>query len=98
MKEGNTMKKSNIAIMAAMVLIAWTSNVYAAEILGYPIVAKQAKFYSILLGVIAASAAMVSISYLCLWLADLKKSARVPKPVASRTFAGELAAAAQSAK
>jgi hypothetical protein len=92
------MKKSNIVIMATMVLIAWTSNVYAAEILGYPIVAKQAKFYSIILGVIAASMAMVSISFLCFWFADLKKRARVPKSVAGRTFAGELAAAAQSAK
>jgi len=52
------------------ILIAWTSNVYAAEILGYPIVAKQAKFYSIILGVIAASVAMVSISYLCFWLKE----------------------------
>ena len=92
------MKKSTIAIMASMILVAWASNVYAAEILGYPVVAEQLKFYSIILGVIAASMAMVSIAYLCFWLADLKKRARVPKPVASRTFAGELAAAAQSAK
>ena len=97
-KGEDKMKKSNIVIMAAMVLIAWTSNAYAAEILGYPIVAKQAKFYSIILGVIAASVAMVSAAYLCFWLGDLKKRARVPKPVASRAFAGELAAAAQSAK
>jgi hypothetical protein len=97
MKE-DKMRKSNIVIMATMVLIAWTSNVYAAEILGYPIVAKQAKFYSIILGVIAASVAMVSISYLCFWLADLKKRAKVFKPVANGAFAGELAAAAQSAK
>jgi hypothetical protein len=92
------MKKSNIVIMASMILVAWTSNVYAAEILGYPIVAKQAKFYSIILGVIAASAAMVSMSYLCFWLADLKNRAKVSKPAANRAFAGELAAAAQSAK
>ena len=92
------MKKSTIVIMASMVLVAWASNVSAAEILGYPVVAEQLKFYSIILGVIAASVAMVSIAYLCFWLADLKRKARVPKPVARGTFAGELAAATQSAK
>ena len=92
------MKKSTIAIMAGMVLISWASNVYAAEILGYPIVAKQAKFYSIILGVIAASVGMVSLTYLFLWFSDRKKSARVSNPVASRAFAGELAVAAHSAK
>ena len=81
-----------------MILVAWTSNVYAAEILGYPIVAKQAKFYSIILGVIAASVALVSTSYLCFWLGDLKKRAKVSKSVAGHAFARQLAAAAQSAK
>ena len=71
------MKKSTIAITASMILIGLASSAYAGEILGYPIVAKQAKFYSIILGVIAASVAMVSISYLCFWLADLKKRATV---------------------
>ena len=92
------MKKSTIAIMAATVLISWASNVYAAEILGYPIVAKQAKFYSIILGVIAASVGLVSLTYLSLWFADRKKSAKVSNPVAGRAFARELAAVAQSAK
>lgn len=92
------MRKSTIVITASMILIGLASNVYAAEILGYPIVAKQAKFYSIILGVIGASMAMVGFSYLCFWLADLKKRARVPKPVEKVAFAGELVAAAQSAK
>jgi len=92
------MKKSTIAITASMILVGLASNAYAGEILGYPIVAKQAKFYSIILGVIAASVAMVAISYLCFWLADLKKRATVSKPVEKRAFAGELVAAAQSAK
>ena len=98
MKEGLKMKKSTIVITASMILVGLASNAYAAEILGYPMVAKQAKFYSIILGVIAASMAMVGFSYLCFWLADLKKRARVPKPVEKAAFAGELAAAAQSAK
>jgi hypothetical protein len=81
-----------------MILIGLASHAYAGEILGYPIVAKQAKFYSIILGVIATSVSMVAISYLCFWLADLKKRAKVFQPVEKAVFAGELAAAAQSAK
>jgi hypothetical protein len=41
---------------------------------------------------------MVGFSYLCFWLADLKKRARVYRPVEKAAFAGELVAAAQSAK
>ena len=92
------MKKSTIVITALMILIGLASNVYAAEILGYPIVAKQAKFYSIILGVIAASVAMVGMAYVGFWLADLKKKAKVYRPAEKAVFAGELAAAAQSAK
>ncbi len=98
MKEGLTMKKSTIAITASMILVGLASRAFAGEILGYPIVAKQAKFYSIILGVIAASVSMVAISYLCFWLADLKKRATVSKPVEKAAFVGKLLAAAQSAK
>jgi mannitol-specific phosphotransferase system IIBC component len=98
MKEGLKMKKSTIAITVSMILVGLASSAYAGDILGYPIVAKQAKFYSIILGVIAASVAMVTISYLCFWLADLKKREKVSKPVEKAVFAGELVAAAQSAK
>ncbi|HXZ37023.1 MAG TPA: hypothetical protein VEL68_13475 [Thermodesulfobacteriota bacterium] len=92
------MKKSTIAITVSIILIGLASHAFAGEILGYPIVAKQAKFYSIILGVIAASVSMVAISYLCFWLVDLKKRAMVPKRVEKAAFAGELVAAAQSAK
>jgi len=98
MKEGLKMKKSTIVITASMILIGLASNVFAAEILGYPIVAKQAKFYSIILGVIASSMVMVGIAYLGFWLADLKKRVKASRPVEKAAFAGELAAAAQSAK
>jgi mannitol-specific phosphotransferase system IIBC component len=98
MKEGMTMKKSTIAITASMILIGLASSAYAGEILGYPIVAKQAKFYSIILGVIAASMAMVAISYFCFWLSDVRKREKVSKPLGKAAFAGELVAAAQSAK
>lgn len=92
------MRKSTIVITASMILIGMASNVYAAEILGYPIVAKQAKFYSIILGVIATSMAMVGMAYLGFWLADLKKRVKGSRPTEKAVFAGELAAAAQSAK
>jgi uncharacterized membrane protein YeaQ/YmgE (transglycosylase-associated protein family) len=98
MKEGLKMKKSTIVITASMILVGLASNVYAAEILGYPMVAKQAKFYSIILGVIGASVAMVGVAYLGFWLADVKKRVKVYRPVKKAVFAGELAAAAQSAK
>ena len=98
MKGGLEMKKSTIVITGSMILLGLASNVYAAEILGYPIVAKQAKFYSIILGVIATSAAMVGIAYLGFWLADLKKKAKAYRPVEKLVFAGQLAAAAHSGK
>jgi hypothetical protein len=98
MKGGLKMKKSTIVITASMILIGLASNVYAADILGYPLVAKQAKFYSIILGVIAVSMAMVGFSYLGFWLADLKKRVRASRPVEKAVFAGQMVAAVQSAK
>ena len=89
------MKKSTILIMTSMVLLGWISNVYAGEILGYPIAATQAKFYSIILSVIGASMALVALAYLCFWLADLKKKLALRE---KKVFAGELVAAAHSAK
>ncbi len=93
------MKKSTILTVTLTILLVGISNVYAGEILGYPIIEKQAKFYSIILGVIAASVALVSLSYLTFWSADLKK--RAAKPVLRRekeAFAGELLAVAQAVK
>ena len=84
------MKKSTILTMASMILLGWISNVYAGEILGYPIVEKQARFYTLILGMIGTSVVLVGFSYLCFWLMDLKRQ--------KKSFAGELVAAAQSAK
>ena len=85
--------------MTSLILLGWISSVYAADILGYAIVEKQAKFYIIILGLIAASVALVSATYFGYWLADLKKKAA---PQALRrekeAFAGKLVAAVQSAK
>jgi hypothetical protein len=41
--------------------------------LGYPIVPKQARFYTIILGLIGVSAGMVSMAYFSFWVTDLKK-------------------------
>ena len=89
------MKKSTILIMASVILLGWISTASAAEILGYPIVEKQAKFYTIILGLISASVALVALAYGSFWLADWKKNlARRER----EGFARELAAAAQPAK
>jgi hypothetical protein len=67
------MKKITIMmIMAFAILLAYTSMASAAEILGYPIVAKQAKFYTMILGLMGASMALVGGVYGYMWLADLK--------------------------
>ena len=85
--------------MTSLILLGLVSSVYAADILGYPIVEKQAKFYTIILGVIAASVALVSVTYLGYWLDDLKKRTATQGLRRERkAFGSELVAAAQSAK
>lgn len=85
--------------MTTMILLGWIANVYAAEILGYSIVEKQARFYTLILGMIGVSIALVGFSYLCFWLVDLKRKAAEPALRRHKEiFAGELVAAAQSAK
>ena len=69
------MRKLAIMIISSVILLSWVSSLYAAEILGYPLVEKQAKFYTIILGVVAASVFMVSALYLCSWVTDFKKKA-----------------------
>ncbi|MGB9697909.1 MAG: hypothetical protein ACPL5I_00860 [Thermodesulfobacteriota bacterium] len=60
-------------------LISWgviPSQVLAGEIWGYPISPVQAKFYLIILGVIAFSILMVASVYALFWLLDFKKKAK----------------------
>lgn len=97
------MKKLMVLIISSVILISWVSIGYAAELLGYSIVAKQAKFYMVILSVIGTSGAMVSALYFFLWLADLKKKrkARVVKPAfvkGREAFDGAFAVASQPAK
>ncbi len=93
------MKKSTILAVTLTILLVGISNVYAAEVLGYPIVEKQARFYSIILGVIAGSIGLVSLFHFGFWVADLGK--RAAQPVLRRqkeSFADGLAAGSQAAK
>jgi len=71
------MKKITTLLISSAILLVSFSSVYAAEILGYPIVPKQAKFYTIILGVIGFSMAMVGAAYFCFWLMDLKEKRKV---------------------
>ena len=93
------MRKLAVLIISSMILMSWVSNLYAAEILGYPLVEKQAKFYTAILGVIAASVAMVSASYLCFWLLAFKKKTATPTLQREKEVSGgELVVALHSAK
>ncbi|MFH1757864.1 MAG: hypothetical protein ABH969_07430 [Pseudomonadota bacterium] len=97
------MKKLTILIITTAILCCWLSSAYADDILGYPIVPKQAKFYLIILSVIGVSMTMVATTYFCFWLVDLKKKRKevTIKPAFNKgleAFGGQLAAAAQPAK
>ncbi len=92
------MKKTSILIFTSLLVFGWIS-IASADVLGYPIVEKQAKFYTIILGLIAFSITLVASSYLYFWLADGK--IKISRPALSpdkEGFARHLAAAAQSAK
>ncbi len=70
------MLKANLIIWN---LISWyliPTQVFAGEIWGYPISPVQAKFYSIILSVIAISILMVAFVYALFWLLDLKRKAK----------------------
>jgi len=87
-----------LAILASFFL---ASTSFAGEIMGYPVTPTQARFYLLILGLLAVSAGMVSVAYLAFWVLDLKKKRREGKKIAvleEQGFAGELAVAAQSAK
>ena len=64
-------------VISSLILLGWVSSLYAAEILGYPLVEKQVKFYTIILGTIVASVFVVSALYFCFWLVDFKKKAAI---------------------
>ena len=99
------MKKLTLLILAisSVILLTWVSSSYAAEFLGYTMVPKQTKFYTIILGTIGISVGLVSALHAALWLSDLRKKRKttVVKLAFGRdgeTFGGEMATAAQPAK
>jgi hypothetical protein len=70
------MKKAKIILGS---LISWSaipSQGLAGEIWGYAIAPVQAKFYLLILGVIAFSILMVASVYTLFWLLDFKKKAK----------------------
>ena len=80
------MKKGLMILVAGLILWGTISTAQAAEILGYPIVPKQANFYLMILGLIGASMGLVGGAYACFFLADIGKKkvsvaerARIPK-------------------
>lgn len=94
------MKKS-FALLMIMANFFITSSSFASEILGYPVAPTQVRFYILILGLIGFSAGMVSVSYFAFWVIDCqKRRAAVQKPLVreKKSFAGEFAVAAQSAK
>ncbi len=86
--------KKFISIMTPVPLLGWTSIGYCAEVFGYPIVEKQARFYTIILGLIAVSMALVGIAYLSFWLIDWKKKA-AHSAKENMAYSGKLAEAGQ---
>jgi len=96
-KGAGEMKNIYKVITAAAILLTWVNSSFAGEILGYPIVPKQAQFYMIILSVIGVSIALVSTAYFCFWLADLRKK-NLTEPTTAENFGSPLAAVAQPAK
>jgi len=93
--------KKFLTLLAILASFFITSNAFASEILGYPVTPTQVRFYILILGLIGFSAGMVSIAYFAFWVIDLKKKkeeTRNVQPSKEKTFARELAVAAQSAK
>lgn len=70
------MTKAKMVIWNLIIWGAIPSPVLAGDIWGYPLSPVQAKFYLIILGVIAFSILMVASVYAFLWLLDLKKKAK----------------------
>ncbi|MCX5909753.1 MAG: hypothetical protein NTY64_21905 [Deltaproteobacteria bacterium] len=74
------MKTGLVTLMAGLILWGSISTAHAAEIIGYPIVPKQATFYLMILALIGASMGLVGGAYACFFLADIgKKKVSVPQ-------------------
>ncbi len=67
------MKKTTILAITSIAILGFAANSFAADLFGYPVVEKQVRFYSLILGIIAASVLLVAAS--CLWSRSLEKRA-----------------------
>lgn len=82
------MTKVKMIIWGLIGCCAMPSQVLASEIWGYSISPVQAKFYLIILGVMAFSILMVASAYALFWLLDFKKKAK--ESIIAKTSSAEL--------
>jgi hypothetical protein len=78
------MKKKSILATASTLLLGFAVNASAGDLLGYPVVETQLRFYSLIIGLIAISVVLVAASCLCSRPVEEKNEAA--KPPASGTF------------
>ena len=78
------MKKKSILATASTFLLGFAVNASAGDLLGYPVVETQLRFYSLIIGLIAISVALVAAS--CLFSQPVEEKKRAAKPAARETF------------
>ena len=81
------MKTIKIFLTVSMILLGGFSELWAGQVLGYPIAEKQAKFYMMILITMGVPVAMVGAVYLVLWIAERKKAEK-PKILAAEATRG----------
>ncbi len=89
------MKKLMMLINTSAFVLILRAEGFPADLFGYPVVETQLRFYTLILGIIAVSVALVAFSCLCSRRMDARRAA--PKSVERKVF-GKFAAAAQSSK
>ena len=89
------MRKAAVLAITSMIILGVAANALAADLLGYPIVEKQMRFYSIIFGVMGISIILVALSYVSFRVTEVKKTA--PKRSGAKAF-GSFASASQPAK
>lgn len=78
------MKKNKLLMGILAPFLALPSPIWAEEIWGYHISPIQAKFYLLILHIIAFSIFLVASIYLLFWILDLKKKAKKHKVLTKR--------------
>lgn len=78
------MKKNSILATATTIFLGFAVNAWAGDLLGYPVVETQLRFYSLIVGLIAMSVLIVAASCLCSRQVEVKK--QTAKPSAREAF------------